>query len=363
MRRVRAASAAAPPWWLNLSLFLAVASYSTLQSIVIPVLPDLAARYDAPPHQAAWLVSGFLMIGAAVTPIAGRLGDLYGHVRILVAVLLIFAAGALLAVLATSMWMLIAARMVQGLGAAAVALSFSIIKGRYPPARAPGAIGMISATMAGAAGVGLSLSGLVSTHLGLSAIFVVPLLVALGAIALLVPQLALDRRRPIAARTISWGGGLLFAIGMFVVLLAITRGNTWGWGSPATIATLVCGLAVMALWVAVELRAASPLVDVRLLASSRLARINLTTLLVGVVVFSTYTMMPVFLQAETSDGIGLGLDPTTTGLAMLPIAGMNFLSGSVAGPTASAIGSRNMLVLGVVMNAAALTSKIGRAHV
>jgi MFS family permease len=342
------------PIRLNLSLFFAVGSYSTLQSIVIPVLPQFASRFDAPPQDAAWLVSGFLMVGASVTPVAGRLGDLYGHVRVLLVVLGIFAAGTVLGILAPTMAVLIAARMVQGLGAAAIALSFSIIKNRYPPHRGAAAVGMLSATMAAAAGLGLSLSGILSATFGLTTVFVLPLCVSVTSIILLIPQLKNDQRVPLADGHINWGGGVLFTIGMFLVLLAITQGNSWHWLSPATLLCFAGGLLVLGAWAVVELRARNPLVDVRLLVSRRLARINLSTLLVGMVMFSTYTMMPIFLQAKTIDGVGLGLGVIATGFVMLPVSIMNFASGSLAGPTTSAIGSRNMLVLGVSINAVGL---------
>lgn len=342
------------PMRLNVALFFAVASYSTLQSIIIPVLPLIAERYDAAPQDAAWLVSGFLAVGAAVTPVAGRLGDLYGHVRVLMIVLLIFVFGALLAVFSTSMLMLIVARMFQGLGAAAVSLSLSIVKSRYPPKRAGGAVGMISATMAAAAGTGLSLSGLVTTYLGLSAIFLLPLVVSITSMLLLWRQRGMDRVRPGGSRDVNWIGGVLFAGGMFLVLLAITQGNSWGWLAPATLLVFAGGAGVMALWIVGELRARTPLIDVRLLASPRLIRINIATLLVGGVMFSTYTLMPIFLEARTPDGYGLGLDMTWAGLIMLPVSIMNFLGGSFAGPITAAIGSRNMLILGSTINAGAL---------
>lgn len=342
------------PMRLNVALFFAVASYSTLQSIIIPVLPLIAERYDAQPQDAAWLVSGFLAVGAAVTPVAGRLGDLFGHVKVLILVLLIFMLGALLAVLSTTILMLIVARMIQGLGAAAVSLSLSIIKSRYPPKRAGGAVGMISATMAAAAGTGLSLSGLVTTYLGLSAIFLLPLAVSVTSILLLLPQRKMDRARVDGARDVNWWGGPLFAAGMFLVLLGITQGSTWGWFSLPTLVAFLGGAGVMAGWVASELRARTPLIDVRLLASPRLIRINLATLLVGGVMFSTYTLMPVFLEARTPDGYGLGLSAAVAGLIMLPVSVMNFMGGSFAGPITAAIGSRNMLVLGASINAGSL---------
>ncbi|GAA5146044.1 hypothetical protein GCM10025768_04080 [Microbacterium pseudoresistens] len=335
---------------LNVALFFAVASYSTLQSIIIPILPSIADRFDAPTSQAAWVVSGFLMIGAVVTPIAGRLGDLLGHVKVLLVILCIFVVGALMAVLATSMLMLIAARMLQGVGAAAVSLSFSIIKGRYPPAQAAGAVGMISATMAVAAGTGLSLSGVISTYLGYGMIFGLPLLVSTCSIILLLPQVRSDRPVATNRRSVNWFGGLFFAVAMLFVLLAITQGNNWGWLAPATALLFLGGVGVGAVWVFFELRALNPLLDVRLLVSPSLIRINTTTLLAGMVMFSMYTLLPVFLQARTPDGLGLGLSVSTSGLLMLPIAIMNFTSGALAGRIAAAIGSRNMLVLGCVMN-------------
>ncbi len=338
-----------PRFGLAFALNCAVASYSAMQSVVIPLLPEIGSRFDASTADTAWVLSGFLLIGAAFTPVAGKVGDLIGRSKTLVAVLAIFLVGTVLAIFAQTLLLLIVARFIQGLGAASIALSLSIVKSSYPPGRVAGAIGRLSATMAISTGLGLSLAGLLSTYFGFQTVFLVPLLLATAALIMLLPTLASDPAEGGSVSGVNWVAGSLFTFGVLLILLAITQANTWGWLSPLTLGTAALGGALLWLWAHIERSATHPLIDVRILASPNMRRINSASFLVSVYMFAAYAMIPTFAQASPAEGPGLGVDTALAGLLMLPLAAMNFVAGSTAGILTRKIGSRNVLLLGTAL--------------
>ncbi|WP_197021727.1 MFS transporter [Brevibacterium sp. VCM10] len=338
---------------LKPALFFAVGTYSVLQAIVMPVVPEITRRFDSTPAEAAWIVSGFLITGAVVPPIAGRVGDLIGHRRTLMLTLCLFVFGVVLAVLAQSMLVLVIARMIQGLGSAFISLGLSIAKTSYPPDKVAGAVGMISTTMAVGSGLGLSLSGLITTFLGYHAIFVIPLIFSVVAVGLLIPQLGHDAPRRPGLGRINWLGGAFFMLGLALVLLAITSGNLWGWMSARTVLSMAGGLVVLALWVLVEGRAGSPLIDLRLFASRDIRRAGYSTLLLGGLAFATYNLIPMFLGS--SDG-GLDLGTAANGLVMLPISVGTLVVGLFAGRLSERFGARGLFLLGAGVNVVVLSA-------
>ncbi|HET7574310.1 MAG TPA: MFS transporter, partial [Solirubrobacterales bacterium] len=146
-------------------LALAGASYAVLQSAVAPALPDIQRELHASATATAWLFTGYLLSASVLTPIVGRLGDMFGKEHTLVATLVGLSAGTLLAALANSIGVLILARVIQGAGGAIFPLAFGIIRDEFPRERVATGIGLISATFGIGGGAGLVLSGLIVDHL------------------------------------------------------------------------------------------------------------------------------------------------------------------------------------------------------
>src|SRR5450755_2368052 len=146
-------------------LGLAAMAFSVLQSLVIPVLPDIGRNLHVSEQAVTWVLTGYLLSASVATPIFGRLGDMFGKRRILVAAMAALAAGTVISGLATTLGVLLAGRIVQGLGGALFPLAFGIIRDELPPERVAGGIGFISATLGVGGGLGIILAGPIAAHL------------------------------------------------------------------------------------------------------------------------------------------------------------------------------------------------------
>jgi len=187
-------STAAPPrQHHNVTLaVLAVSAlaYALLQTMVAPALPEIQHELGATPSTVTWVLTVYLLSASITTPILGRLGDMFGKERTLVAVLALFALGSLIAALSSSLGLLVAGRAVQGAGGAVFPLAFGIIRDEFPRERVATGIGLISATFGIGGVAGLVLSGVIVDHLSYRWIFwfgLVVVLIAMVAARLFIP--------------------------------------------------------------------------------------------------------------------------------------------------------------------------------
>src|SRR5258708_25922878 len=140
-------------------LAAAVAAYALLQSLVIPVLPTIQAGLHTSQNSVTWVLTAYLLSASIFTPIVGRLGDMRGKERLLVAALIALTVGSVLAAVAGSVAVMIVARVIQGIGGGVLPLSFGIIRDEFPQEKVAGAVGVIAALAAAGAGLGLVLAG------------------------------------------------------------------------------------------------------------------------------------------------------------------------------------------------------------
>src|SRR4051794_20048657 len=172
-------------------LALAGFAYSIMSAIVSPALPDIEHAMGTSANGGAWVLTAFLLSTSVFTPIAGRLGDMFGKERMLLATLAIVALGSALCGVAGSMPVLIGGRVLQGVGGAVFPLAFGIIRDEFPLTRIPSGIGLMSALIGIGGGLGIVVAGPIVEHLGLTWIFWLPLivtLIALVATVFFVPE-------------------------------------------------------------------------------------------------------------------------------------------------------------------------------
>ncbi|MBE2318185.1 MFS transporter [Solirubrobacter sp. CPCC 204708] len=313
------------------ALAAAGAGYALMQSFLAPALPDLQRAFAITPATASWVMTGYLLSASVLTPVIGRLGDLYGKHRVLLAVLLVLCAGTLLGALASSIEVLVAARLVQGAGGGVFPLAFAIVRDELEPRAVPGALGFLSGILSAGAGAGIVLAGPVVEHLSYHWLFWLPLAgIALATVAVwrTVPA------SPVRASggRIHWTGMALMAAGLSAALLALT------WGDAVLGAA---GLALLPAWVWAERRAPVPLVDMRVLARRTVWTTNLTTLLLGAGLFAFGLLIPQLAPL-------LGTDVTGAGLLLLPSTVTLLAFSSAAGRLEARFGSRACLTAGAL---------------
>ena len=328
------------------ALLLAALSFALLQTMVAPALPQIAEQYSTTPSIAAWVMTGFLLSASVSTPLAGKLGDLFGKARVLTIILLIFSVGSVICALADSIEVVIAGRILSGVAGGVFPLAFGIINDEVPAEKRGFGIGLMSAMFGIGGGIGLPLAGVIVDHAHLSWLFLVGLLAVPAAIAvwrLVPPSPPRERTR------IDWAGAAVLSTALALILLAISNANAWGWGSATVLGMLIGGIALLAAFVRLELRTAEPLVDMRVLRDRPVLATNITAFLTGLAMFGSFLLIPQFAQTPEASGYGFGMTVTQAGLVMLPSAAMMLIAGPLGGVLGARIGFRRVLMLGTVL--------------
>ncbi|MGZ6644044.1 MAG: MFS transporter [Solirubrobacteraceae bacterium] len=333
-------------------LSLAALAFSLAQTMLIPALGVLGGDLHTSTTGVTWTLTGYLLAAAIATPLFGRLGDMFGKRRMLVISLAIFAAGNVVSALSGSIEGVVAGRVLQGFGGGIFPLCFGIIRDEFPRDRVATGIGSISAIFGIGGGLGLVAAGVLIDHLSYHWIFWLGAAMAVAAavaIEVWVPESPV--RRP---GRIDWVGALLLAAGLVLPLLAISNAHQWGWTSGRTLGLIAVGAAILAVWVAVELRVRQPLADVRSLASPTVAGTNFATVLVGFGMFGSFILIPELVEAPKATGYGFALSATGAGLVMLPGALMMTFVGPLSGRLAARLGAKVPLTIGAAFAAAGL---------
>lgn len=330
-------------------LLLGVGSFSLLQSMVNPVLPTIAHELDTDQATATWVLTAYLLSASVFTPIIGRVGDKVGKEKMLVVALAALAVGSLVAALAPTIGVLIAARAVQGVGGGVLPLTFGIIRDEFPRAKVAGAVGVSGALLAVGGGIGLVLAGPLVDALSYHWLFWLPMIitvVAAVAAAVLVPES--PERTP---GRINVGSALLLSAWLVALLLAASQGHSWGWSSVEVVGLFVAAAVLLPVWVLAEARSDSPLVDMRMMRIPTVWTVNLVALLFGMGMYSMFAFLPAFLQTPDAAGYGFGASVTESGLLLLPQTVATFVSGMFSGALAARYGSKPLLVAGAALTA------------
>ena len=329
-------------------LAVAAVAYALLQSLVAPALLTIQHDLDTTTAGAAWILTAYLLSASVFTPIAGRLGDMYGKKRTMVVVLVVLAFGTLLAALATSIGVMILARVIQGAGGAIFPLSFSIIRDEFPRARVPHGIALISAIMGIGGGLGIVLAGPIVEHLSYHWLFWFPLgavIVATVGIVVFVPE------SPVKTRgRVDQLGAVLLAAWLVALLVPVSQGPTWGWTSPRTIALFAAAAVLLPVWIWVEARTRAPLVDMQMMRLRPVWTTNLAALVLGFGMFASFVLVPEFVELPESTGFGFGASVTEAGIFMVPATLGMLLAGPVSGRLSSTVGSRVPLIIGALIS-------------
>jgi MFS family permease len=342
-----------------------------VETMLVPALPTLSIYFaDAPYTTVAWIVSIYLLVGVTTTPLFAKLGDLYGKKRVLLVVLSVYALAVVLAPFtpsiapavglsrASAVYLLIAARGLQGVGLAMFPLSFAMVGEELPPARVAPAQGIISAMFAVGAAAGLfGGSWLIQTFGWVTAYeTVIPLaLLVLLLAATLLPESRHRLRVPMDVP-----GSLLLGGGLASFLLGLTEGPSWGWGAlagghvgalPLGVPELFLLAAVLAvLFVLRERSTPAPIFPLERFRNPDLAISYLAALLVGASLFLAFVALTVLVELPV---VGLGRSIFAFGLMSLPTTIAMFVAAPLVGQGVARFGPRPMMVLG------ALTSTFG----
>lgn len=326
--------------WALASLSLAMLMPSLDTSIANAALPSLARTLEASFAQVQWIVLAYLLAITTLIASAGRLGDQLGRRRVLLVGIALFTLASLCCGLAPGLGWLLAARALQGLGAAVMlALSMALVGDALPKARTGAAMGWLGSMSALGTTLGPALGGLILAGLGWRWMFLVN--VPLGLLALLLAWRCLPADRPVAsASAFDVPGTVLLALSLGAYALALTLGERVL--APLNLGLLAVGVAGGVLLVRVERRAAAPLFQPALLRRPQLRRSLWLSLLVSTVIMTTLVVGPFYLSR------GLGLDTLAVGLSLSLGPLVATLCGAPAGRLVDRYGARPLSRLGVL---------------
>ena len=326
---------------------LAVAGLASsfMFTLVVPIQSKLPELLDASREDTAWVVTATLLAAAVFTPIAGRLGDMYGKRRIVLVLLGLLVIGSIVAALSTDIIGVIVGRALQGAVTGVVPLGISILRDVLHENRVDAAIALMSATLGVGGAVGMPVSALITETSDWHVLFWMSAglgVVVFVLVVLIVPPSVL--RTPGRFDVV---GAVGLAIGLTGALLAVSRGNEWGWTSPATLACGLGGIAVLLVWGWFELRITDPLLDLRVAARPAVLLTNLASVAIGFSLFASNVAYPQMLELPVAAG-GFGLTLLQASLIIMPAGLVMMVLSPFSGRLACSVGPRLLLVLGAI---------------
>ena len=323
-------------------------------SIAGLILPTLESTLHAATANVEWVAIAYLLVLAALVVPFGRLSDLVGRKLLYTAGFGVFIAGSALCGLAPNLGWLIAFRCVQAVGAAMLqANSVAIITAAAGPRRLGRAIGIQGAAQAVGLSIGPTVGGLLIDLAGWRWVFLIA--VPFGLVGMVLGWLVLPRTPNVRVRAaqqvrerFDWLGALLLGPVVGLILLALTLGSSWGWTSPRLVLVSLAALLFLGMFVAGELRATSPLVDLSLFRARQFSTGIVAGLLSYAVLFGSMFSIPFFLERV------LGLSAAQTGVLLSPIPLALAVVAPLAGAVSDRVGARLPTVTGMALSAAAL---------
>jgi len=315
-----------------------------IEIMLVPALPIIAQEYPAEADWVSWVLSIYLLVGAVATPLFGRLGDMYGKKRMMMLTMAIYTVGLLGCGFSWSMFSLLAFRAIQGVGLAMFPLAFGIVRDTFPPKAVPVAIGLISAMFSIGVSVGLLGGGWVVARLSWrDAFYIVTPLFALLTLAsgFMIRESSIRKEC-----SLDIAGAALLGGGVLALLFALTQGDAWNWDWRA-IGMIAGALVLLIVFVFLERRVRSPLVDMKLMANRGILGSNVVAVFTGLSMFLLFQTLPFFLMSPPEVG-GFGLaDAFEVGLYMFPSAIGQIFFGPMAGTLSKRIGADKVLAAGL----------------
>ncbi|MDP0396548.1 MFS transporter [Tsukamurella strandjordii] len=318
-----------------------------MQSLVIPIQPELPQLLNTSSANASWVITATLLAAAVAMPVGGRLADMIGKRPVLILTAVLLVAGSLAAALSDGLLMMLVGRVLQGLAMAFIPVGISMMREVTPPSMTATAVAAMSATLGVGGAIGLPLSAWIAQTYDWHMLFWVSTGLALLILAAVV--FVLPNGAPGVGGRIDVIGTLGLAVGLVGALVAISKGNDWGWTSVGTLTLGIGGVLVLFAWGAYELRHDDPLVDLRTSARPRVLITNIATITIGFGMMAMMLAVPQIMEYPTATGFGLGKSLLEAGLWMMPGGIMMMIFAPVSSILIRKIGPTYTLAIGALV--------------
>jgi len=335
-------------WWTLGAVAFALFMIMLDNTIVNVALPAIERDLGIDVQELEWIVTGYALSFAVLMLTGGKLADMYGRRRIFVVGLVVFTLSSLACGLSTSSEMLIAARVIQGVGAAILMpATLSLITAAFPPQQRGAALGIWAGVSALALAIGPLIGGLITEHINWNWIFYVNVPVGILAIvaALTIIQESRDTSKE---QRLDVPGLLASGVGMFTLVFALIEGNTYGWTSGTILALFGVSIVAFIVFIVLEAKQRLPMFDLGLFRNSTFVGANVTALFLMIAMFGVFFFLSLFMQTI------LGYGPVQAGAAFLPMTCLVIVVAPISGRLSDRFGSRWLMVGGMLLVAISL---------
>ena len=341
-----------------LSLIATMVMYA--ETMLIPAIPDLIKDFHISYSMSSWILTTYLIAGAIMTPITGKLSDIYGRKKVLLIIMAIYVLGVSLGGFVTNIYEMLLVRIIQGIGMSMFPIAFGIIREVFPLNKLAIGQGIISSMFATGAVIGLVSGGHLIQNFGWQATFfsIIPVSIALLVIIARFihveePHLhsgKIDGNENNSRNKIDVQGAITLTISVSAFLMALTMvENGDDSNSFAMIGLVVIGIVYLILFAIIEKRSISPLVSMKILAHKTILPANIMIMIVGMSMFMVFQTIPVLVRSPSP--LGFGEDPLMTSSVQLPFAIVLLIFGPTAGFIVSKLGSTKPIILGSIISA------------
>ncbi|MDE1857400.1 MAG: MFS transporter [Candidatus Micrarchaeota archaeon] len=325
--------------------FIIIVMY--IETMLVPSLPAIAQQFNINAAEVSLVVSLYLVSGVALSPIVGKLGDIYGKKRMLNYLLPIYVVSLAFTGFAPNYLFLIIARTIQGIGLTIFPLVVSLIREEFPREEVPRATAIIAAMFGVGSAIGLPIGSLVSNSFGWQATYHTALPFVL-LFAILIMKYARESKYKRPDAKVDYIGAIGLAIGLAMVVFGLSEGTSYGWTSPLILTLLIVGAAALVALHFYERRLDEPVLNQRLLRIRNVMSANLIVLVVGFSFFFSYQAYAYMFESPAP--LGFGLSIFETGLAMLPFALANVIVAPLAGKWIPKTGVKPFFIAGGIVS-------------
>ena len=348
-----------------LSLLATMAMYA--ETMLVPAIPDLIKDFHISYSVSSWILTTYLVAGAIMTPIAGKMSDIYGKKKMLLVIVVIYTIGVSLGGFVTNIYEMLTVRIIQGIGMSMFPIAFGMIREQFPIKKLAIGQGIITSMFAGGAVIGLVAGGHLIQNYGWQSTFFSIIPIALALIIVIKRFIHVDEIHPqwkvehptehpvIPKNGIDIQGAVTLAISITAFLMALTFVETGdSVGSSTMMGLVVIGIVYMILFAIIEKRSKHPLVDLKILLNKTILPSNILIMIVGMSMFMVFQTIPVLIRSPMP--LGFGADPVATTNVQLPFALVLLIFGPTSGFIISKMGSTKPIIVGSIISAAGFAS-------